>query len=245
MATTKELTIEEKLKALYELQKIDSKIDEITTLRGELPMEVSDLEDEIEGLATRIANLEQETTELKHRLANSELTRKNATEHIEKYEKQRMNVKNNREYEALSKEIDLQQLEIQLADKKIKDATEEIKIKEKYLEESKLRHEGKLQDLEKKKEELKKIIKETELEEDDLRAKSAKASKKIEERLLNAYHRIRRTYKNGLAVVPIERESCGGCLVKVPPQRQVDIRQMKKIIVCENCGRILVDSSLG
>lgn len=244
MANPQDLTVEEKLKALYQLQKIDSKINEINTMRGELPMEVKDLEDEMHGINTRISNLISEIDEYKKRVSDNQAAIKEGKALIDRYEKQKNNVKNSREFDALNKEIELQTLEIQLAEKKIRDANNEITSKQSYLEQSKLLIERLEKDLVLKKEELTRISAETEKEEADLRVKSEKAAKNIEERLLNAYYRIRNTYKNGMAVVMIDREACGGCFAKVPPQRQMIVKQRKKVIVCEHCGRILVDADI-
>ncbi len=244
MAAVKELTVEQKLRALFELQKIDSKIDEIKVLKGELPMEVADLEDELTGLQTRISNIEEEIKALEASIAEYKNARKDSESLIAKYNKQQDNVKNNREFDALTKEIELQNLEIQLSDKKIKDTQEEIVNKEAYLEESKAAIDVKVKDLETKKVELEKIIEETDKEEKDLQQKFEKASSSIEERLITAYTKIKHAYINGLAVVKVERDACGGCFNKVPPQRQAEIKQRKKIIVCEHCGRILVDTDI-
>ncbi|MBK8442594.1 MAG: hypothetical protein IPL35_03880 [Sphingobacteriales bacterium] len=244
MANPQDLTVEEKLKALYQLQKIDSKINEINTMRGELPMEVKDLEDEMHGINTRISNLISEIDEYKKRVSDNQAAIKEGKTLIDRYEKQKNNVKNSREFDALNKEIELQTLEIQLAEKKIRDANNEITSKQSYLEQSKLLIERLEKDLVLKKEELTRISAETEKEEADLRVKSEKAAKNIEERLLKAYYRIRNTYKNGMAVVMIDREACGGCFAKVPPQRQMIVKQRKKVIVCEHCGRILVDADI-
>jgi len=241
MPETKELTVEEKLIALYSLQKIDSKIDEVKVLRGELPIEVKDLEDEITGLEKRVTNIEDGIKEVEGTVKTFNSNKKEADTLIAKYEKQQVNVKNNREYEALTKEVEMQQLEIQLLEKKIKDSKEDIVVKKKYFEESRKVIETKKLDMETKKVELEKIIEETEKEEKKMLDMSTKSSEGIEPRLLNAYRKIRKTYKNGLAVVSVQRDSCGGCFNKVPPQKQLEIRQRKKIIVCEHCGRVLVD----
>lgn len=240
----KELTVEEKLKALYRLQVIDSKIDEIQTLRGELPMEVSDLEDELEGLNTRINKIGDDLKALDENINARKNAIKDSEALIQKYTEQQNNVKNNREFEALSKEIELQKLEIQLSEKKIKETHAAIEAKKELQEESAKRIEGKKEDLEAKKKELEHIIKETSKEEKALSKMSEEAEASIEERLITAYHRVRSNYKNGLGVVTIERDACGGCFNKIPPQRQSEIAQRKKIIVCEHCGRILVDTAM-
>lgn len=238
-----EATVEQKLKALFELQTIHTSIDKIRTIRGELPMEVADLEDDVAGLETRISKIKEEINELEDNITSKKALMKSATQLIKKYEEQQNNVKNNREFEALTKEIEIQGLEIQVAEKKIKEYTFEIGNKSKVLENAETALTERKGDLDVKKAELDKITKETEKEEDALMKKATKAEKDIEERLLIAYHKLRGNAKNGLAVVTIQRDSCGGCFNQIPPQRQVDIRQHKKIIVCEHCGRILVDDN--
>lgn len=244
MATVKDFSVEEKLVAVLTLQKIDSKIDEIKTLKGELPMEVKDLEDEVEGLRTRIQNIDAEIDSINKFIADKTEGKKEAQALIKKYEKQQDNVKNNREFEAINKEIEMQELEVKLNDKHIKDANIELKDRSQM----RAKAEEKITDLQEalnvKNAELQKIIADTEKEERQLSAKSEAAKEKVDERLLSAYERIRHSYKNGLAVVPILRDSCGGCFNVIPPQRQSEIRQRKKIIVCEHCGRVLVDNDL-
>ena len=241
MATVKDFSVEEKLIAVLTLQKIDSKIDEIKTLKGELPMEVKDLEDDIEGLKTRLANIDAEENSINSFIEAKSNAKKEAQALIKKYEKQQENVKNNREFEAINKEVELQELEVKLNDKHIKDANFELKERANQ----RLRTEEKIKDVQEalkaKKAELEKIIGETEKEEKALNEKSEAAKEKVDQTLLSAYERIRTSYRNGLAVVPIMRDSCGGCFNVIPPQRQSEIRQHKKIIVCEHCGRILVD----
>lgn len=241
MASAQDLTIEEKLAALYQLQVIDSEIDKVRVLRGELPMEVSDLEDELTGLNTRVQNLEDEVAGYNQAITDNKNGIKEAEALIAKYEQQQNNVRNNREFDAITKEMELQNLEIQLCNKKIKDATASIDGKSDYLAESKEQSVKLKEALDEKKGELDKISKETENEEKNLMAKSDAAKAKIEDRLTKAYDRLRNNYKNGLAVVMVERDACGGCFAKVPPQRKLEISQRKKIIVCEHCGRILVD----
>jgi len=236
-----EATIEQKLKALYELQTIHSEIDKIRIVRGELPMEVADLEDDVAGLETRIHRIKEEINELEDEIVNRKNTMKQAAAAIKKYEEQQNNVKNNREYEALSKEIEIQGLDILVSEKKIKEYTFEIGNKTRVLEVAEASLVERHKDLDLKKSELDVITKETEKEEDAAMKKAVKAEKLIEERLLIAYERLRSNAKNGLAVVTVSRDSCSGCFNKIPPQRQSDIRQGKKIIVCEHCGRILVD----
>ncbi len=236
-----ELTVEEKLQNLYELQKIDTEIDKIKTLRGELPLEVQDLEDEIAGLETRIENLKGELAELDKTTAARKMDIKKAEEAIKKYSEQLDNVRNNREYDALSKEIEFQKLEIELQEKRIREAQKTKAEKDALMEDSKKRYEEKTADLEAKKGELNDIINETHKDEESLQAKSEQLAATIDERLLTAYRRIRSNARNGLAVVTVDRDACGGCFNKIPPQRQLDIRSRKKIIVCEYCGRILID----
>lgn len=244
MATVKDFSVEEKLTAVLTLQKIDSKIDEIKTLKGELPMEVKDLEDEIEGLQTRIHNIDAEINSINTFIDAKVEGKKEAAALIKKYEKQQDNVKNNREFEAINKEMEMQELEVKLNDKHIKDANYELKDRANQ----RLKTEEKIKEVENelkaKKSELEKIIAETEKEEKALGVKSDEAKSKVDPRLLLAYERIRESYHNGLAVVPIMRDSCGGCFNVIPPQRQSEIRQHKKIIVCEHCGRVLVDTDL-
>lgn len=244
MAAVKEFSIEEKLSSLVRLQKIDSKLDEIQILKGELPMEVKDLEDEIEGLHARQTRIEEEINGIQEFIQQKEDGIKEAQALIKKYNKQSDNVKNNREFEAINKEIEMQQLEEKLCEKHIKDATEEIADKVRQLDVARKAVANKETNLTGKKSELEKIISETEKEENHYNDSAAKARTQTEERLLSAYDRIRKNYRNGLAVVPIERDSCGGCFHAIPPQKQSEIKLRKKIMVCENCGRILVDSDL-
>ena len=244
MAAAKEFSVQEKLMSITSLQKIDSKIDEINKIRGELPMEVKDLEDEIEGYNTRINGLEREIKEVRDNISQLKATQVEAASNLKKYEKQQENVKNSREFEAINKEIEMQELEIKACDKKIKDAGYEIE----ELETSKKHTESlifsKQEILTIKQKELKVITEETSKEEEGLLSQRETAANAVEARLLIAYNRIRKTFKNGLAVVPVERDSCGGCYNSIPPQRQSDIRLRKKMIVCEHCGRIMIDSEL-
>ncbi len=242
MAT--EQTVSEKLKQLYQLQLIDSEIDQIEVLKGELPMEVRDLEDEIAGLETRINRLQGSVNDFQDNIKQHKANIKEAQALIERYEKQMDNVKNNREYDALSKELELQRLEIQLSEKKIKEIGNHIANKEETLNAANERFVQKQADLDVKKVELEKIITKTEKEEDKLVRKSTKARKAIEDRLLKAYDKIRTAYRNGLAVVTVERDSCGGCFNKIPPQVQLEIGMHKKVIACEHCGRVLVDENI-
>ncbi len=241
---TKEISIEEKLFALYELQTVNSNIDEIKILRGDLPLEVQDMEDEIMGLETRLKNIDTEISELKTTIKGKKVEIEEANMKIERYTEQLNNVANNREYDNLTKEVEFQNLEIQLCEKRIKEFTalQEEKKEEKKEATEKL-NERKL-DYKDKKEELAEIISETKQDEEKLRDKAKKIEKKIEPRLLTAFKRIRKAARNGLAIVPVERAACGGCFSKIPPQIQLDIRSRKKVIVCENCGRILVDKEM-
>ena len=243
-AEVAEMTVAEKLKALYDLQKVDTAIDKIKILRGELPLEVQDLEDEIAGLQTRVSKYEEDISNLEKSIAAKKQEILNAQDLIKKYEEQQNNVRNNREYDSLSKEIEFQTLEIELCEKRIREFTEQIEEKKSVIEESsKVLDERKL-DLENKKKELDDIIEDTRKEEEVLEKKSDDLKDIIEPRLLAAYKKIRANARNGLAVVPVERDACGGCFNKIPPQRQLDIASRKKIIVCEYCGRILVDPEL-
>ncbi|GAB4377588.1 MAG: hypothetical protein Kow0075_06350 [Salibacteraceae bacterium] len=239
-----ENTIEEKLRALYRLQLIDSAIDRIRTIRGELPLEVEDLEDEIEGLETRLNNLQAELEELERKVSERKNAIIDSSELIKKYEEQQKNVRNNREFDSLSKEIEFQTLEIQLSEKRMKEFQAQIEQKKEIMKEAEAVLAERKKDLEHKKEELAGIVKETEKEEKALLKASEEAASKIEERLLKAYNRIRSSVKNGLAVVPVERGSSGGSFIKIPPQRQLDISARKKIITDEHSGRILVDAEL-
>jgi predicted nucleic acid-binding Zn-ribbon protein len=239
-----DVSTEERLIALAKLQMIDSRIDEIRNVRGELPLEVQDLEDEIHGLQTRIDNLQAEIDEINAKISEKKVAMENGLALIKKYEDQRMNVRNNREYDSLTKEIEYQGLEIQLAEKRIKEDRYNIEVKEEAIKQAESVLAERKIDLENKKKELEEIIAETGRDEDELLKQSEENEKYIEPRLLSAYKRIRSNARNGLAVVPVERDACGGCFNKIPPQRQLDIRMHKKIIVCEYCGRILVDESI-
>jgi len=244
MSTVKEFSVEEKLSSLVKLQKIESKMDEIQVLKGELPMEVRDLEDEILGLNTRQTRIEEEINGIQEFINQKKNAIKDAEALIKKYEKQSENVKNSREFEAINKEIEMQQLEVKLAEKHIKDANEEIAEKVQHLEKARKNIGNKEAVLKNKKDELEKIIAANEKEEKHFADMANEAREHVDERLLYSYDRIRRNYRNGLAVVPVERDACGGCFYAIPPQKQSEIRQRKKVIVCENCGRILVDEDL-
>ena len=239
-----EISIEKKLLALHTLQQIDSQIDRIRIIRGELPLEVEDLEDEIAGLETRTENYIEEIEMLQKSITEKEFSIKDCQVLIKRYEEQQMNVRNNREYDSLTKEIEFQNLEIQLSEKRIREFSLLLSSKKEEIEKAQLVLNERRNDLDIKRAELSDIVTETEKEEQSLMKKSEENQKFIEERLIIAYQRIRKNARNGLAVVTVERDSCGGCYSFIPPQRQLDIRMHKKIIVCEYCGRILVDKGL-
>ncbi|MCS6980542.1 MAG: C4-type zinc ribbon domain-containing protein [Flavobacteriales bacterium] len=239
-----ELSVEERLRALYDLQLVDSRIDRIRSVRGELPLEVRDLEDEISGLEARKNNVEEEIKSIQTEISKSKQRVKESQALIKKYEAQQHNVRNNREFESLAKEIEFQQLEIQLEEKRSREAALQLEEKKAVLAEVEERVNERKQALEHKLGELDEIIAETEKEEALFVAKSEELAKLVDERLLRNYHRIRGSMANGLCVVAIERDACGGCFNKIPPQRRLDIAQRKKIIYCEHCGRILVDEFL-
>jgi len=236
-----EKTVEQKLQALWNLQTIHTQIDKIHQVRGELPIEVADLEDEVAGLETRIDKIRVELEGLEDSIVSRKNQIKDAQAATKKYEAQLNDVKNNREYDAITKEVEIQGLEIQVLEKKIREIEYEITTKTTKYNQALENLEERKKDLEAKREELNNITGETEKDEQALASKAEKAEKKIDERLLIAYNRLRKNAKNGLAVVTIDRDSCSGCFNQIPPQRQLDIRQRKKIIVCEHCGRILVD----
>jgi len=240
----KDISVEVKLRALHELQTVVSEIDKIKVLRGELPLEVQDLEDEIAGLKTRLINLDSEIKNLDTAINNKKIAIKEAQLLITKYTEQQNNVRNNREFDSLSKEIEYQNLEIELFNKKIKEFNFLIDEKNAVIADSEVTLSERKSDLENKKSELDEIISDTQKEEEGLYKKSEKVETIIEERLLTAYKRIRSNARNGLAVVPVQRDACGGCFNQIPPQRQLDIKSRKKIIVCEYCGRILVDDEI-
>ena len=242
---TQNYTVEEKLVALYNLQTIDSEIEQLTVLRGELPEEVKDLEDEIEGHTTRIDKIAGEIKDLEFSIMDRNDKIISAKALIKKYTTQQKNVRNNREFESLSKEIEFQELEIQLAEKNIKEFKAKIDFKNEQISKNKLRIEERTLDLTQKKSELDNIVAETQKDEDKLSKKQVKAEAVIDDRLLKAYKKLRGNLFNKLAVVKVDRDACGGCFAKVPPQRQLDIGNRKKIIICEHCGRILVDAEIG
>jgi len=244
MAKITEISIEDKLRQLFSLQRIDTKIDEIEVLKGELPIEVSDLEDEITGLETRLKNLNDTVKDIEKEGQKFTAKISEGETLIKKYTKQLDDVKNNREFDALSKELEMQKLEIQLAEKKAREINDKASAKNTVIKEAKEKLKAKKSNLDVKKDELKSIIAKTEKEEKALRKNSQAAEALIDERLLKAYHRIRNNYRNGLALVAIERDACGGCFNQIPPQIQLEVSQRKKIIACEHCGRILVDSEI-
>ena len=239
-----EMTVEQKLKSLYQLQTMLSEIDKIKTLRGELPLEVQDLEDEVTGLTTRIEKIQGEIEELKQQVATKKIDIETAKASIDKYKEQQDNVRNNREYDVLTKEIEFQSLEVELHEKHIREFTASIKTKEEEIVKSNEALEERKKDLEVKKNELDEIIAETKQEEEKLREKAKALETTIEPRLLAAFKRIRKNSRNGLGITYVQRDACGGCFNKIPPQKQLDIRMRKKIIVCEYCGRIMIDPEL-
>lgn len=239
-----DIAVEKRLVALYTLQTVDSEIDKIQIIRGELPQAIQDLEDEIAGLETRIQNFKNDIAETNQKMANEKNEIAEHTEMIKKYQKQQDNVRNNREFEAINKEIEYKDLQIQLCERHIKEANAHIKEVGQHISAAELLLENRHKDLDAKKDELDDIIKETEKDETRLRAKSEEQEQFIEPRYLTAYKRIRGAARNGLAVVTIDRDACGGCFSKIPPQRQTEIKMHKKVIVCEHCGRILVDDDI-
>lgn len=240
----KEYTVEEKLSTLYQLQTMMTEIDKIKTLRGELPLEVQDLEDEIAGLETRLQNYQTEIKEFEASVVEQKQKISDSTASIDRYKAQLDNVRNNREFDNLSKEIEFQGLEIEFSEKKIREFGEAIEAKKKDITELSEKLEGRKADLVQKKSELDQIISETKQDEEKLREKAKKLETMIEPRLLTAFKRIRKGARNGLAVVCVQRGACGGCFNKIPPQKQLDIKLHKKIIVCEYCGRIMIDPEL-
>lgn len=239
-----EYSVEEKLQSLYQLQTMLSEIDKIKTLRGELPLEVQDLEDEIAGLTTRIEKASADVVEMSKGVAENKNVIEVSKAAVAKYQEQQDHVSNNREFDSLNKEIEFKNLEIELAEKRIREFTSAINAKKDEIENNKALVEEKKQDLEVKKSELQEIIEENRQEEERLRERSKQLELTIEPRLLQSFKRIRNNTRNGLGIVYVQRESCGGCFNKIPPQRQLDIRMRKKIIVCEYCGRIMIDPEL-
>ena len=240
----KEISVEERLIALYELQKVVSEIDKIKTLRGELPLEVQDLEDEIAGLQTRIDKYNTDIVDMDKAIEAEKIKIEESRAKIAKNTEQQNNVRNNREFDALSKEVEFQTLEIELSEKHIREYSADLKIKREEVEVANKQCAERQFDLTQKKAELDEIVAETRQEEERLREKAKELETLIDPRLFTAFKRIRKNARNGLAVVSVERDACGGCFNKIPPQRQMDIRMRKKIIVCEYCGRILVDKDL-
>lgn len=242
--TEREVSVEDKLKTLYSLQQKLSEIDKIKILRGELPLEVADLEDEIIGLETRVKKYETEQKEADTAVAQQKLKIQESAAKIEKYKEQLDNVRNNREFDHLSKEIEFETLEVELAEKRIREFTQDSKNLVEQIEKSKTFFSDRSGDLAEKKAELDNIVNETKQQEEELREDVKKIETEVEPRLLQAFKRIRKSARNGLAVVCVERAACGGCFNKIPPQKQMDIKMGKKIIVCEYCGRIMIDPEL-
>lgn len=240
----KEMSVEQKLQALYELQTTLTAIDEKRALRGELPLEVQDLEDEIAGLDTRIEKIDTEIKEFQSAITMKKGEVQEAQANLERYNNQLNEVRNNREYDSLSKQIDYERLEVELCNKKIKEATDQVAYRTNDLEIAKTEREERQKDLDEKKSELEDILAETREEETMLKERAKDLEVKIEPRLLSSFKRIRKSARNGLGIVYVQRDACGGCFNKIPPQRQLDIKMHKKIIVCEYCGRILIDPDL-
>ena len=239
-----EISVESKLQTLYQLQTTLSAIDEKRALRGELPLEVQDLEDEIAGLKTRVEHIEGDINDFKQAVAQKQGEIKEAEESVERYKKQLDEVRNNREYDTLTKEIEFQSLEIELCNKKIKEANAKVEDKKRELVRTNDLINDRQQALDEKKSELDEIMQETREEEQALKAKAEDLETKIEPRLLSSFKRIRKNARNGLGIVYVQRDACGGCFNKIPPQRQLDIKMHKKVIVCEYCGRIMIDPEL-
>jgi len=239
-----DLSVEEKLKTLYQMQTALSAIDEKRAMRGELPLEVQDLEDEIAGLTTRVEKIQNDIDEFQKAVTMKKGEILDAQASVERYKNQLNEVKNNREYDTLSKEIEFQTLEIELCNKKINEAQKRINERKVDLESAEEQLKDKQADLEVKRNELDEIMDETRAEEEKLREKAGELEVKIENRLLTSFKRIRKNARNGLGIVYVQRDACGGCFNKIPPQRQLDIKMHKKIIVCEYCGRILIDPEL-
>ncbi len=236
-----ENTVAQKLETLEQLQALDSRIDEIKKVRGALPEEVQDLEDEIAGYETRQEKQGQDQKGFEEAISANKVAIKGAEKLITKYEEQQVNVRNNREYDAITKEVELQQLEIQILERRIKEAYGKIEVKTEESNETKAVLEERTKDLDSKKSELETITKESESDERKIKKSRKRAEKKVDERLFKSYERVRSNMRNGLAVVPVNRGACGGCFNIVPPQKQAEIREKKKLIVCEHCGRILSD----
>ena len=246
MAKKEELimSVEDKLRALYELQTVDTKIDELRILAGELPQEVKDMSDEVEGLKTRLVNIENNIKDCETGISEHRVRIENANAAISRYKEQQNNVRNNREYDNLTKEIEYQELDIEASQRKIRNFTTELENYQSEKSKTITDIEDRTVDLNQKRSELEAILSETKEQTEKLMLRAAELEKHIEDRLVTAFHRIRKNARNGLAVVKVERDSCGGCHSKIPAQRQLDIRLRKKIIVCELCGRILVDQEI-
>jgi predicted nucleic acid-binding Zn-ribbon protein len=238
------MSVEDKLRALYELQTVDTKIDELRILAGELPQEVKDMSDEVEGLKTRLVNIENNIKECETGISEHRVRIENANAAISRYKEQQNNVRNNREYDNLTKEIEYQELDIEASQRKIRNFTTELETYQSDKTKTITDIEDRTVDLNQKRSELDAILSETKEQTEKLMLRAADLEKHIEDRLVTAFHRIRKNAHNGLAVVKVERDSCGGCHSKIPAQRQLDIRLRKKIIVCELCGRILVDAEI-
>jgi predicted nucleic acid-binding Zn-ribbon protein len=236
--------IKQKLRALARLQALDSKLDEIHRLRGSLPEEVADLEDDVEGLETRKGRIDAEIERLNSEISQKKTKIEDFTAQIKKYEDQQMNVKNNREFEALAKEIEFSNLEILTSEKKIRQFQDQIEAKNDLLEETTLKIQEKMLELDEKKEELDVIVKETKKEEKRMKDLTEKAAEEVEARILNGYRKIRNNMRNGLAVVATDRDACGGCFSVIPPQVSIELKQQSRLIHCENCGRILIDQAI-
>lgn len=243
-STKKEKTVEERLRTLYKLQSYLSDIDRIKTLRGELPLEVADLDDEIAGLGTRISKYELDSKEISSNITEQKMKIETSKAKIERYNTQLGNVRNNKEFDHLTKEVEYETLEIELAEKRTREFTEKQKEIANLIEETKKELNDKKLDLEHKQKELDDIVSETKSQEEKIRAKAKKTEATIEPRLVTAFRRIRKNARNGLGIVPIQRGACGGCFNKIPPQRQMDIKMGKKVIVCEYCGRIMIDPEI-
>lgn len=244
MAKDKEYTVEERLKALYELQTLLSKIDKIKTLRGELPLEVKDLEDSIVGLETRLENYKNDVKEFTTSIATHKVGIQEAQTLINKYTEQQNNVRNNKEYDHLTKEIEYQGLEVEAREKKVRDLTKLINDRKEEIEDLEQLLVDRKAEFQEKRNELDDIIAETRQDEEKLREQAKALEQEIEPRLLSSFKRIRKNARNGLGIVYIQRDACGGCFNKIPPQRQMDIKLRKKVIVCEYCGRIMIDPEL-
>lgn len=240
----KEISVEERLRTLYKLQMYLSEIDRIKTLRGELPLEVADLDDEIVGLGTRVNKFELDSKEIESNITQQKMKIETSKAKIERYNTQLENVRNNKEFDHLTKEVEFETLEIELAEKRSREFGEKQKDLAKHIEEAKNQLKEKKFDLEHKQKELDEIVSETKAKEEKIRDKAKKVEASIEPRLVTAFRRIRKNARNGLGIVPIQRGACGGCFNKIPPQRQMDIKMGKKIIVCEYCGRIMIDPDI-